>query len=105
MKLTGLTNMFGTITAILTAISGLLVSMGCAAGATDLTATCAIPWLPPSATAIVAMVFGIITFILKLARPGGVLHSLFGGTAVVVANPTPEQAVGTVTPAQVASKT
>jgi hypothetical protein len=99
MKLTNLTNLFGTITAILTTISGLLVSMGCAAGATDLTATCAIPWLPPSVTAIVAMIFGVITFILKLSRPGGVLHSLFGGTAVVTATP----GVGTVTPAQVAT--
>ncbi len=99
MKLTGLTNLFGTLTAILTTISGVLVSMGCASGATDFAATCAIPWLPPSATAIVAMIFGVITFVLKLSRPGGVLHSLFGGTAVVSSTPS----VGTVTPAQVAS--
>jgi hypothetical protein len=98
MKLTGLTNLFGTLTAILTTVSGILVSMGCASGATDFASTCAISWLPPSATAIVAMVFGVITFVLKLSRPGGVLHSLFGGTAVI--NSTPS--VGTVTPEQVA---
>lgn len=97
MKLTSLTNAFGTITAILTAISGMLVSMGCAPGAIDFAATCSIPWLPASWTAIVAAIFGVLTFVLKLSRPGGVLHSLFGGTAVV----TPTPGVGTVTPEQV----
>ena len=91
------TNLFGTITAVLTFISGLLVSLGCKPGAADFDATCSIPWLPPQYVAIVAAVFGAVTFILKLSRPGGILGSLFGGTAVV--SPTP--GIGTVTPEQV----
>lgn len=102
MKITSLTNAFGTITAILTTISGILVSMGCVPGAADFAATCSIPWLPPSMTAIAGAVFGGLTFILKLSRPGGILHSLFGGTAVIV--PAADTVVGTVTPAQVAAK-
>lgn len=97
MKLGSLTNIFGTITAVLTTISGILVSMGCVAGSTDFAATCAIPWLPAQWTGIVAGIFGALTFALKLTRPGGVLHSLFGSTAVV----TPTPGVGTVTPTQV----
>jgi len=105
MKFTSLTNAFGTITAVLTAITGFLVSIGCSAGAVDFAATCSIPWLPPQYTAIAGGVFGALTFALKLFRPGGILHSLFGGTAVVVPATNPNSGVGTVTPAQVATKT
>ena len=52
--------------------------------------------------AISASIFGILTLISKLMRPGGTLHSLFGQTAVVVDGA--KSAVGTVTKAQVASK-
>jgi hypothetical protein len=102
MKLTGLTNAFGTVTAVLTFISGVLVSLGCTPGAVDFAATCTVPWLSalnPSFTAILAGVFGFITFVLKAARPGGFLHSMFGSTAVVV--PLASSGVGTVTKAQV----
>jgi len=104
MKLTGLTNAFGTITAILTTLTGFLVSMGCTPGAVDFAATCTIPWLPPQYTAIAGGVFGFLTFILKLSRPGGILHSLFGGTAVVIPETNKNSGPGTVTPAQVASQ-
>lgn len=100
MKLTDFTNAFGTITAVLTAVSGFMVSLGCVPGAIDFAATCAIPWLPTSLTPIAAGVFGGLTFILKMARPGGFLHSMFGSTAVVSTASGP----GTVTPAQVASE-
>lgn len=102
--MTKFTNAFGTVTAILTFISGILASMGCTAGATDFAATCTVPWLSainPTFTAILAGVFGAITFVLKAARPGGFLHSMFGSTAVIV--PLAKAGVGTVTPSQVAS--
>jgi hypothetical protein len=96
------TNAFGTVTAVLTALSAFLVSIGCAAGATDFSATCAVPWLPPTWMPILAGIFGTLTFVLKLARPGGALASLFGRTAVIV--PEAKSAPGVVTKAQVASK-
>ena len=101
MKFPNLTNAFGTITGILTALSAFLVSIGCAPGATDFAATCSVSWLPPTWMPILAGVFGAITLILKLSRPGGILHSLFGTTAVVVDNT--QGKPGVVTKAQVAS--
>ena len=101
MKITSWTNAFGTITAILTTISAFMVSMGCVPGAVDFAATCNIPFLPPSLVAIAGGAFGLLTFIIKLARPGGILHSLFGGTAVIV--PLADSGVGTVTQGQVNS--
>lgn len=94
---TNLTNLFGTITAALAFLYGLLEKLGCTPGATDLAATCNIPWLPVAWVPWIAMAFGILTIVMKLTRPGGVLGSLFGSTAVV--SPTP--GVGTVTPEQV----
>lgn len=102
MKITDWTNAFGSITAILTALSGIMVSLGCSPGAVDFAATCNIPWLSsinPTLTVVAAGIFGGITFVLKLARPGGILGSLFGGTAVVVSEA--KAGVGTVTAAQV----
>jgi hypothetical protein len=99
MKLPNLTNAFGTITAILTALTAFMASIGCAPGASDFTANCSIPWLPTTWTPIAAGIFGVLTLLGKLVRPGGFLHSLFGGTAVITSTPS----VGTVTPAQVAS--
>lgn len=101
MKLPNLTNAFGTITAILTALTAFMASIGCAPGATDFAATCSIAWLPPSWMPIAAGVFGVLTLFGKLVRPGGFLHSLFGGTAVVVPASSPKSGVGTVTPEQV----
>jgi len=96
-----LTNSFGTITGILTAISAFMVSIGCAPGATDFAATCAVPWLPPSWMPILAGVFGVLTLLGKAMRPGGWLHSLFGGTAVIVPATSANSGPGTVTPSQV----
>jgi hypothetical protein len=103
MKFPNLTNAFGTVTGILTAISAFLVSIGCAPGATDFAATCAVSWLPPAWMPILAGVFGVLTLIGKAVRPGGFLHSMFGGTAVIVPPGSPASGTGTVTPAQVNS--
>jgi hypothetical protein len=97
-----LTNSLGTITGILTALSAFMVSIGCAPGATDFAATCAVPWLPPAWMPILAGVFGVLTLLGKMLRPGGFLHSMFGGTAVIV--PPMAAGPGTVTPNQVASE-
>jgi hypothetical protein len=96
-----LTNSLGTITGILTALSAFMVSIGCAPGATDFAATCAVPWLPPAWMPILAGAFGVLTLLGKMLRPGGFLHSLFGGTAVIVPETSPSSGVGTVTPEQV----
>ena len=101
MKITSWTNAFGTITAILTTLSAFMVSMGCVPGAVDFAATCNIPFLPPSWMYVAAGVFGVITFVLKVMRPGGFFHSMFGGTAVIV--PLADSGVGTVTQGQVNS--
>jgi ABC-type spermidine/putrescine transport system permease subunit II len=95
------TNLFGTITIILTVITGTLEKMGCMAGAADFAATCNIPFLPVTWMPVLAIAFGVLTFIGKISRPGGWLGSLFGSTAVVV--PESKSGVGTVTPSQVAS--
>ena len=102
MTFPNLSNAFGTITGILTALSAFLVSIGCTPGAVDFAATCAVPWLPPPWMPILAGIFGVVTLVLKLVRPGGALHSLFGSTAVVV--PDGKGKPGVVTKAQVASK-
>ena len=97
------TNILGTITAVLATLSGLMVSvLHCSPGAMDFAATCDAPWLPANLIVIATVLFGIVTFISKLLRPGGPLASLFGPTAVVVAENHPNSGVGTVTPAQVA---
>ena len=96
------TNLFGTITAILTVLTGVMTQLlGCTTDAMGIT-TCSSTLLPAKYMAIAASVFGVVTIVSKLMRPGGALHSLFGQTAVVVdkANTVP----GTVTKAQVASK-
>lgn len=99
MKLPNLTNAFGTITAVLTALTAFMASIGCVPGQSDFAATCTIPWLPTTWAPIAAGVFGVLTLFGKLMRPGGFLHSLFGGTAVIV--PADKAGVGTVTPEQV----
>ncbi|MEY5061102.1 MAG: hypothetical protein RIS45_1023 [Planctomycetota bacterium] len=103
MKFPNLTNAFGTISAISGTITAALVKLGCVEGAADFSSTCSIPWLPAQYSAYVAILFGVLTFAGKLMRPGGVLHSLFGGTAVIVPENSPKSTVGTVTPAQVAA--
>ena len=51
---------------------------------------------------IASSVFGVLTLVLKSFRPGGILNSMFGVTAVVV--PDSQAGAGTVTKSQVASK-
>lgn len=101
-KITSFTNAFGTITALLTMLVGFMASIGCTPGAVDFAATCSISWLPSQYAVYAATAFGALSFVLKLSRPGGWLHSLFGSTAVVV--PPAQTVAGTVTPAQVATK-
>jgi hypothetical protein len=97
-----LTNLFGTVTAILTIVSGIMTQLlGCVTDAAGVT-VCTSTLLPAKYTVIAAGAFGILTLILKAMRPGGFLHSLFGPTAVVV--PPDKSGPGVVTPAQVAAK-
>jgi hypothetical protein len=96
------TNILGTLTAILTVLTGVMTQLlGCTTDAVGVT-ICASTILPAKYMAISASIFGILTLISKLMRPGGALHSLFGQTAVVVDGA--KSAIGTVTKAQVASK-
>ena len=96
------TNLFGTLTAILTVLTGIMTQiLGCTTDAAGLT-VCTSTLLPAKYMAIAASVFGILTLVSKLMRPGGALHSLFGQTAVVV--PEAKAKPGVVTPAQVAAK-
>lgn len=94
------TNAFGTIATICTAITGWMVQQGCI-GTSDFAATCTIPWAPTSWMPYITAVFIGLTLIGKLFRPGGLLRSLFGGTAVVVSEDSSKSGAGTVTPAQV----
>lgn len=91
------TNLFGTLGSVLAAITIWLGEQGCFSTG-DFAATCSINWLPTSLMPWLSGLFIALTMIGKLTRPGGFLHSVFGGTAVI----TPKAGVGTVTPAQVA---
>lgn len=97
------TNLFGTVAAIASAITVWLAEQGCISQG-DLAATCSIPWLPASLMPIISGIFIAALLIGKLLRPGGLLHSLFGSTAVVVESSSVKSGPGTVTPSQVASK-
>jgi len=101
MKATDLTNTASTITAVLTLLLGVMTQvLGCTSVG-DLQANCTAAFLPPEYAGYAALFFAATTLILKLMRPGGALHSLFGPTAVVV--PEAKAGPGTVTPEQVAS--
>ena len=93
------TNLFGTLGSVLAGITLWLGEQGCLSTG-DFTATCTINWLPVSWMPWLTGVFIALTMIGKLTRPGGILRSIFGGTAVV----TPNASAGSVTPAQVAEK-
>jgi hypothetical protein len=94
------TNLFGSIAMIATTITGWLATQGCIPTTEVITSTCTITWLPASLMPIMTGIFIVLTAIGKLLRPGGILHSFFGPTAVV----TEKAGVGAVTPAQVAAK-
>jgi hypothetical protein len=96
------TNALGTVTAVVAFLTGLLSSLGCAPGATEFASTCAIPWLPQNWLPYAGMVFGVLVLVGKWVRPGGWIHSFFGGTAVIVPDTDPKSGAGTVTPEQVA---
>ena len=95
-----LTNSIGTVTAILAVILGFMTQvMGCSAVDGSIQATCTASWIPSSYVAAASAFFGALSLLAKSLRPGGMLHSWFGSTAVVTATP----GTGTVTPAQVKS--
>jgi len=94
------TNLFGTITAILTVVSTVMASVLKCDAVGEAAAACTASWLSPAIATYAAAAFGILTLVLKAMRPGGMLHSMFGQTAVVA----PAGGVGVVTPAQVATK-
>lgn len=96
------TNLASTITAILTVITGIMSQLLHCSSTGDLAATCSGDLLPAKYMIIASSVFGILTLVLKSLRPGGILASLFGETAVVV--PDAKSAPGVVTKAQVAAK-
>ncbi|CAB5079533.1 hypothetical protein UFOVP143_10 [uncultured Caudovirales phage] len=94
------TNALGTITAVITLLLGAMTSLLHCSSVGGLQATCTGDILPAAYMGYAGIAFGLLTLVLKAVRPGGFLASLFGQTAVVSATPS----VGTVTPAQVASK-
>lgn len=101
MKLTSFTNIFSTVTAVLTALTGIMASVLKCSSVGDLAATCSGDLLPAAYMGYAASVFGVLTLILKSLRPGGLLHSWFGETAVVVPLTSSKSGVGTVSPEQV----
>jgi hypothetical protein len=107
MKLSDVVNSFGTVTAVVAFIVGLMTQLGCDPGVGDFHATCSIPFLPETWMPILAMVMGAGLFTMKLLRPGGPFRGLFGSTAVIVpadkVNALPNGSVGVVTPSQVAA--
>ena len=96
------TNIASTITAILTVLTGIMSQLLHCTSTGDLAATCSGDILPAKYMILASTVFGILTLILKAFRPGGMLNSMFGETAVVV--PDGKNAPGVVTKAQVAAK-
>lgn len=97
-----LTNAFGTVTAVLTALSAIMAQVLSCEPVAELAAKCDAAFLSPSMAAYSAAAFAVLTIVLKMLRPGGVLRSLFGSTAVVV--PEAKSGPGVVTKAQVAAK-
>lgn len=93
------TNLFGTITAILTVVSTIMVSLLKCEATDTAAAACKAAFLTPELASYAAAGFGLLTIVLKMLRPGGALHSLFGPTAVVV--PASKSGPGTVTKSQV----
>lgn len=95
------TNLLGTVTAVLTVVSTVMASVLKCEAVGDMAASCQASFLSPQLAAWAAAGFGILTLILKMMRPGGILHSLFGQTAVIV--PDDKQGAGTVTKEQVST--
>lgn len=96
-----LTNILGTISAIVAIGMSLSTDiLGCAVNAAGIT-TCNASWIPPQLAGYAVLLFSGLLLVSKVIRPGGPLRGLFGTTAIVV--PTKAEAtVGVVTAAQVA---
>lgn len=96
-----LTNILGTIAAIVAIAMSLATDiLGCSVNAAGVT-TCAASWIPPALAGYAVMFFSGLLLISKVIRPGGPLRGLFGSTAVIV--PPVEAKPGVVTPGQVAA--
>ena len=98
-----ITNAFGTISAIISAVLLAMVNIfHCAEPATaGGVATCSASWLSPQMAGYVIIVFSLLQLLNKAIRPGGFFRGLFGSTAVIV--PYEKAGVGTVTTSQVNS--
>lgn len=95
------TNAIGTITAILAIVSGIMTEALKCTGVDLVTAVCTASWLGDYSK-YAAVAFGLIALTLKSIRPGGILNSWFGSTAVVVSDA--KAGPGVVTKSQVASR-
>lgn len=104
----GITNVLGTILAILGAAQWGLEKLGCSPFADAVEVTCNLPtWVPVTWAPIVMGVAGVVALLSKALRPGTFWRNLFGATAVVVPKDVIEakgvNPIGVVTPGQVAS--
>lgn len=106
----GVVNIAGSITAILAgAIYVADTYLGCNIGAVTadpnvaISTTCSLPsWFPASWAPATLGLAAAVAFLGKLFRPGGLLRSFFGGTAVIVDPKNANSTIGTATPADVA---
>lgn len=106
----GIVNIFGSITAILAGFIYVADTyLGCNLGAITanpeavIATTCQLPsWFPASWTPVTLAIAAAVAFLGKALRPGGLLRSFFGGTAVIVPESSPNSTIGTATPADVA---
>ncbi len=110
----GMTNIAGSITAILSAlIFGLDRWLGCNIGEilsnanASISPTCQIPaWFPAAWIPAVTFTAAIVLIASKIFRPGTLIRNFFGGTAVIVPKAVADKmdtAKNIVTPAQVAA--
>lgn len=107
----GLTNIAGTVTAVLAALTyGMDKYLGCniaeiiADANVALSPTCHMPsWFPSTWVPAAMAMAAVIAFGSKLLRPGTFWRNLFGGTAVIVPPDSKASGANTVTPAQVAT--
>lgn len=96
-----MTNAAGTISAVITILLGIMTNvLQCSTDAAG-EAVCKASFLSPQMAGIAMAGFAVLTLALKIFRPGGMLRSLFGSTAVVVPEGSPASGSGTVTPEQV----
>jgi lysozyme len=92
-------NLFGTIAAVIAVVMGGLTQiLGCATDAAG-NSVCTASWLPPQYAGYAVLLFSGLAIAAKMFRPGGVLHGLFGATAVIV--PESKNQKGTVTQSDV----